>query len=132
MLGKMRMAVVTVCAAGVVGGLGVSSALAGEITGNGKLNEPNGNSLCAFSGQEDLEWFYDNKDTLPKPEETKGDHGHSQSWGQIPKSVRDALTQAGTTLGSRVTRTRPTGCHPSDDLMRLAPTLRWRQLPGGG
>jgi hypothetical protein len=32
-------------------------AFAGEITGNGKLKTVNGSSPCAFSGQEDLQWY---------------------------------------------------------------------------
>jgi hypothetical protein len=111
MLGKTRMAVVTVCAAAVVG-LGASSALAGEITGNGTLKEPNGNSFCAFSGQEDLQWYYDNADTMPKPEETKGDPGHSQNWGQIPQSVRDQLTQAGYNPGIACNPQKTNGLPP--------------------
>jgi hypothetical protein len=106
------MAAVTVCAAAVVGGLGASSALAGEITGNGTVKEPNGNSLCSFSGQEDLQWFYDNGDTMPKPEETTGVPGHSQSWGQIPHSVRDILTQLGYNPGIACNPNKTNGLPP--------------------
>ena len=111
MAGKKRIVVVTVCAVAVLG-LSASSALAGEITGNGTLKEPNGNSLCAFSGQEDLQWFFDNADHLPKPAETKGDPGHSQSWGQIPQSVRDTLTQLGYNPGIACNPNKTNGLPP--------------------
>lgn len=64
--------------------IGANAALAGEITGNGKdLKDSDGNlkgkSLCAFSGRED----------------SPGDPFFrgliAQSWGQIPKSIRDIL-----------------------------------------
>ena len=35
-----------------------STASAGEITGNGKLLTVHGNSPCAYSGQEDLQWLH--------------------------------------------------------------------------
>jgi hypothetical protein len=78
-------------AAVLVLSLGATTAMAGEITGNGKLKEVHGRSACAYSGQEDLQFFYDDGDTMPKPEATRGDPGHAQSWGQIPKAVRDTL-----------------------------------------
>ena len=58
---------------------------AGEITGNGKSlkNDDgtlNGRSACAFSGLED------------DPSETGN---RAQSWGQIPKMVRDFLRTIG-------------------------------------
>ncbi len=75
--------------------LGASSALAGEVTGNGLLIVVHGHSACAYSGQEDLQFFYDDEDTLAKDEATRGDPGHAQSWGQIPKAVRDELSAMG-------------------------------------
>ena len=74
--------------------LGASAAFAGEITGNGKVLKNadgtlNGHSECAFSGQEDLQYVDDNGDPLKTV--TKGVPGHAQSWGQIPKSVRDSF-----------------------------------------
>jgi hypothetical protein len=75
---------------------GAGSAMAGEITGNGKplwtstIVDPNtgdvshtlhGNSICAFSGQEDLQFVDDKGNPLANP--TKGDPGHAQSWGQL-------------------------------------------------
>lgn len=64
---------------------------AGEITGNGKwiAGSPdaplNGKSECAFSGRED------------DPFGVKG--MLAQSWGQIPKGVRDFLTSIGLNPG---------------------------------
>jgi len=72
---------------------------AGEITGNGNLLQVHAQSACAYSGQEDLQFFYDDEDTLPKPEATKGDPAHAQSWGQIPKEGRDFLTSIGLNPG---------------------------------
>ena len=80
--------------------LSVSAALAGEITGNGKLLHTDdskwgtglhGRSACAFSGQEDLQFVTDDEQTERKAEATRGDPGHAQSWGQIPKEVRDFI-----------------------------------------
>lgn len=62
--------------------LGVAgTALAGEITGNGKSLHPlRANSECAFSGLDDAD-----------------DDGfvHTQSWGRIPKADRDFLRSIG-------------------------------------
>ena len=74
-----------VCAA-TVASLGANAALAGEITGNGTLKTVKGNSPCAYSGQEDLQWYTNDENTTLKPTPTKGDPGHSQSWGQIVKA----------------------------------------------
>jgi hypothetical protein len=66
--------------------LSASTAVAGEITGNGKWiagspDEPlNGKSACAYSGREDAPDSGDFKGTI------------AQSWGQLPKAVRDFLT----------------------------------------
>ena len=85
--------------AALVLGISASSALAGEITGNGKLKDVHGRSECAFSGQEDLQWFFDDANLLPKPVPTKGSPSHAQSWGQIPKATRDFLTSIGVNPG---------------------------------
>ena len=50
-----------------------STTFAGEITGNGTLKAVNGNSPCAFSGQEDLQWYTDDSDTTLRSDPTKGD-----------------------------------------------------------
>ncbi len=84
-----------------------SSALAGEVTGNGKLLHFDGKwgtglharSECAYSGQEDLQYFTDDSDATAKAEPTRGDPGHAQSWGQIPKETRDFLTTLGLNPG---------------------------------
>jgi hypothetical protein len=85
-----------VCAAAVAL-VGAGSAFAGEITGNGKplwtstIVDPvtgevvghtlHANSICAFSGQEDLQFVDEQGNLLANP--TKGQPGHSQSWGQL-------------------------------------------------
>ncbi len=63
-----------------------SSAFAGEITGNGKLKEVHGNSPCAFSGQEDQQWYTDDSDSTLKSNPTKGDPAHSQNWGHVKQA----------------------------------------------
>ena len=85
-----RLAASTAAAALAVGLLG-GTALAGEITGNGQLKEVMGRSECAYSGQEDLQWYVDDGNTVRKPVVTRGDPAHAQSWGQIPKAVRDFI-----------------------------------------
>jgi hypothetical protein len=75
---------------------GAGAAFAGEITGNGTplwtgtSTDPNtgevshslhGNSICAFSGQEDLQYVDANGNPLSSP--TKGVPAHAQSWGQL-------------------------------------------------
>ena len=72
---------------------------AGEVTGNGKLLHFDGKwgtglharSFCAYSGQEDLQFFTDDGDGTPVDHVVKGVPAHAQSWGQIPKAVRDSL-----------------------------------------
>jgi hypothetical protein len=89
-------------AAAVAAGLGTSVAFAGEVTGNcnhaksSKAKEncretpigapsdedpPHASSICSFSGQNDGE----------APEGRNA--AHVQSWGQIPKAVRDAIAE---------------------------------------
>jgi hypothetical protein len=63
--------------------LSVGSVLAGEITGNGDPTPVKSyvmNSICAFSGH---------NDGHPPPGRTAA---HVQSWGQIPKTVRDEIS----------------------------------------
>jgi hypothetical protein len=81
-----------VSVAALVLSLSASAALAGEITGNGKVLKVDGGgkwgtglharSFCAYSGQEDLQYMEGG---------SKGDPAHAQSWGQIPKADRDFL-----------------------------------------
>jgi hypothetical protein len=84
-----------VATAVIVLSLSASAAFAGEITGTGKSLKVEGGgkwgtglharSFCAFSGQEDLRY----------PPFSEPTAGHAQSWGQIPKSVRDEISQFG-------------------------------------
>jgi hypothetical protein len=90
------------CAATLLASLGASAVFAGEITGNGKIlqiapHQLHGHSACAFSGQEDLQFL--NEDGTVKDVATRGDPGHAQSWGQIPKAGRDFLTSIGSNPG---------------------------------
>ena len=92
-------------------------AQAGEVTGNGKLlhfdgkwgTGLHGRSLCAYSGQEDLQYFTDDGDGTPKSTPTKGDPGHAQSWGQIPKAGRDFLTSIQSNPGIACNPQKATG-----------------------
>ena len=100
-----------VCVAGIVG-LGSSTAFAGEITGNGKVlttspHTLHGRSICAFSGQEDLQFLDEEGNPLAEPH--KGDPSHAQSWGQIPKDVRDFLTTIGSNPGVACNPTKSAG-----------------------
>jgi hypothetical protein len=72
-----------------VAAVGAGSAFAGEVTGNGKPTAApaHANSICAFSGQ---------NDGNPPPGRTAA---HVQSWGQIPKQVRDVLRTEGSHPG---------------------------------
>ena len=102
-----RLATASAAAALVVV-LGAGTALAGEITGNGQLKQVNGKSPCAYSGQEDLQWYTTDADTQQKDVVVRGDPGHAQSWGQIPKAVRDQLTLIGMNPGIDCNPTRST------------------------
>jgi hypothetical protein len=79
------MSLRSIVATAVVGAgcvvFGAGPALAGEITGNGTLKTVHGNSPCAFSGQEDLQWFTDDSDQTPLADPVRGVPQHSQNWG---------------------------------------------------
>ena len=91
----VRRLVTAVSLAALVVVLTASAAMAGEVTGNGKdkqLEEPgkwgirlHARSVCAFSGQEDLQYF-SNQDgnTDPHPT-TRGVPSHAQSPGPDPE-----------------------------------------------
>ena len=79
--------------------LGGGSVFAGEVTGNGRLKDVNGRSFCAFSGQEDLQWFTDDTDQVRLDNPVKGEPGHAQNWGQIDKATRAFLTSIGQNPG---------------------------------
>jgi hypothetical protein len=67
--------------------LGTSAAFAGEITGNGQLKTVHGNSPCAFSGQEDLQWYTTDGDTTLVANPIKGVPAHSQNWGHVKQAT---------------------------------------------
>jgi hypothetical protein len=86
-----RRIIAALSSVALIGILGAGTAFGGEIAGNGKLLDVLGHSSCAFSGQEDLQWYTDDGDGTLRTDPTRGDPGHAQSWGQIPKAVRDTL-----------------------------------------
>ena len=75
----------------VLGGAG--TAFAGEVTGNGSVNQAptHANSECAFSGLED---------GTDIPPGAPSGPGTTQNWGQIPKAQRDFLTSIGVSPGA--------------------------------
>jgi hypothetical protein len=79
--------IMALAAAAAVMALMASAALAGEITGNGRLKPVNGNSPCAYSGQEDLQWYTDNSDTTLRSDPTRGDPAYSQNWGHVKQAT---------------------------------------------
>jgi hypothetical protein len=86
---RKTLAGIAVCAV-ALGGVGVTAAFAGEVTGNGKSlkNEDgslHGASICAFSGQNDT---YSGDPAVPDED----GFFRTQNWGQIPKADRDFLT----------------------------------------
>jgi hypothetical protein len=82
----LRLFVIAVFVAAVTA-LGTSAAFAGEITGNGQLKTVHGNSPCAFSGQEDLQWYTTDEDTTPVANPIKGVPAHSQNWGHVKQAT---------------------------------------------
>jgi len=106
-----------VLAAALLATVGVSAAFAGEYTGNGRSLHVDGGgkwgtglharSLCAFSGQEDLQFI--DEEGNPLPEIQRGVPGHAQSWGQIPKEGRDFLTSIGSNPGIACNPTKSSG-----------------------
>ena len=108
-LPKGARIVVAVGASVALLGLGSGAVFAGEITGNGTLKEVHGRSSCAFSGQEDLQWFTNDVDRIPREDPTRGDPGHAQSWGQIDKATRVFLTSIGMNPGIACNPNKSTG-----------------------
>jgi hypothetical protein len=92
----MSRLVVAAAASALILSLGASAVVAGEVTGNGKSLKVDGGgkwgtglhgrSECAYSGQEDDQFLEGG---------SRGDPGHAQSWGQIPKDFRDFLATVG-------------------------------------
>jgi hypothetical protein len=83
----MRRVMLSLLAAALTVTMSATVALAGEITGNGKLLEIHGRSECAFSG-------------LDEPDPVDGDaddalFGRTQSWGQIPAAIRAGFPHPG-------------------------------------
>jgi len=113
----VRRLISAACAAALIATVGASAAFAGEFTGNGRSLHVDGGgkwgtglhsrSLCAFSGQEDLQFVDENDVPLAVPH--KGVPGHAQSWGQIPKEFRDFLTSIGSNPGIACNPTKATG-----------------------
>lgn len=68
-------------------GLGLNTAVAGEVDGKGNPvpGGANGKSECSYSGQQD--------DPVEDAGFFRGDR--VQSWGQIPKMLRDFLSSIG-------------------------------------
>ena len=80
-----RILATMVVALATVGATG-TAASAGEITGNGNptpINGYNANSICAFSGLDDMDF------------EAPVQPGVVQTWGSIPKEIRDMLAAMG-------------------------------------
>lgn len=92
--------VAALCAV-VLAAVAAVPAFAGETTGNFKRtgketpigaapeNAPHAQSICSFSGQ-NPEAFLD-----PTDPNSGFEPGRTQSWGQIPKAVRDVLATQG-------------------------------------
>ena len=97
---------VAVCVAAVTA-LTASPAFAGEITGNGTLKQVKGNSPCAFSGQEDLQWYADDGNTVPLENPIKGVPAHSQNWGHVKQA-------SGLTGGANDVPAAEDGCNGHD------------------
>ncbi len=78
------------CVAGILA-LGANAASAGEVNGQGEEipGGKKGKSECSFSGQQD--------DPIADAGFFRGDR--VQSWGQIPKFLRDILTSLGSNPG---------------------------------
>ena len=108
-------------AAALLLSLSASVAFAGEYTGNGKsLQVENSKwgtglharSLCAFSGQEDLQFEDEEGNPLETP--TRGVPARAQSWGQIPKADREFLTSIGVNPGNACNPIRAAEAPPEE------------------
>jgi hypothetical protein len=88
-MSKKSLAAAMFCAA-VVTCATASAAFAGESTGSGKttpIADDIAQSICSFSGL--------NPEGLLPSTDPSFEPGHTQSWGQIPKEVRDQLATQG-------------------------------------
>ncbi len=105
-----KRTLMVVALAAIVAAFAAGAAFAGEATGNyntdhGKNNKqtpigqpadtdpPHAASICSFSGQ-NPERFIDPSILDPITGEPLFEPGRTQSWGQIPKAVRDTLPAA--------------------------------------
>ena len=95
----LRRLVVSLSLAAAITAIGAGTLFAGEITGNGTLKAVNGHSACAYSGQQDLQWYTTDADTQLRTDPTRGDPSHAQSWGQLDHATRDYLTSIGLNPG---------------------------------
>ena len=84
---RMKSFITAAACAALLAGAGAGAAFAGEITGNGQLKQVNGNSPCAYSGQEDRQWYTDDSDTTALDNPVKGDPAHSQNWGHVKQDT---------------------------------------------
>ena len=89
----MKRRFVAAVSAAAIMAVGPGSAFAGEITGQGELKTVHANSPCAFSGQEDLQWYTTDGDTTLRIPPVKGtphpgEDGISriQNWGQTKQA----------------------------------------------
>jgi len=83
---RIKSLFVAAVSAVAVAAVGAGSAFAGEVTGKGNptpIAEYRAASICSFSGRNDAH---------PPPGRTAE---HVQSWGQIPKEVRDVIATMG-------------------------------------
>ncbi len=73
-MGRTKSVLAAAVCAAAVAALGAGPALAGEVTGNGKATQgpANANSICVFSGQNDV----------PEGDPEEGPPGRTQSYGQ--------------------------------------------------
>jgi hypothetical protein len=88
----------------VFAAVGVGSAFAGEVTGNGKPTQgpANANSICSFSGQNDV------PEAPLDLAEPPGPGGTSQSYGQENRlGIRDPNTQNPGKVGQGVFTLHP-------------------------
>lgn len=115
----MRRIATALCGVALILSLGAGTVFAGEITGTGRsLKVEDGGkwgtflharSACAYSGQEDDQYLDANGD--PRAVVVRGEPGHAQSWGQIPKWFRDILTAEGFNPGMACNPMKA-GSHP--------------------
>jgi hypothetical protein len=88
-MSKRSFLAAMLCAA-VLTGANATAAFAGESTGSGKttpIADDIAQSICSFSGQ--------NPERFLDPNDPDFEPGRTQSWGQIPKEIRDEIAKEG-------------------------------------